>query len=1195
MVSGAVLAAPSFVRKRGMAIIPMRAWLLFVCLLTAWGAVRAQTTQTYAYQNNPFSWDTPSASAVNVTWDNTATCDRANDDTKRTVAFPAGFTFTFNGVTYAQVRVLTNGVLQFGTASDGFHTDYTPQALPAPASTNPAGGGCPNAAPQNILLPYWIDITTTPYSGVSNAYVRHELLGVAPSRRFVITWDNVALYGNAATRYTFQVVLFEGLSPICTAAAPGAAQCTNSEFEYRYTVGASNGTGANVGVQINASDYTQYAFNQAFIDTTNGTALRWYPAPPLAQLPMAAEYSFDDAVWAGTQGEVRDTSGNGLHGVRVGAANTTNAQFRICRAGTFPSNGSNASIDAAALGNPAANTGYAPAATGSVTFWYRPNANGTDAMLFDATAAVNRPFFVMRTAANGIRFSLADSAGTIVTANTGAQTAANTWIHVAVSWKVAAGTNATILQIFINGTLQVVQRGTTNGTLAAVARPAFIGDNRTSGVTPSGGTGNSANGFIDEVRIYNSEISVVQALGDYNATRTSCSVLSHFDISINGVTGTSATSVSVRNCDQADVVITARDSLNNPVVIASNASLAVSTNHGTWSPVAGVSGFVDTGNGGATFTFNNSATATFRFNNPFVETASININSGGIVERPLADPSLVTTAVGCAAGFNACEPATPQCSPVAAPLSYAALYTKLAGIAFSLEGVTLKSNGTLESGFSGNVAVDLLANVSTGVALGANNCPVSQDAVVALGNMAFSSGRATISNVSIASAYRDVRLRFTCAAAVCGNSITTCSSDNFAVRPQAFTVMANLGGTTLRAGRDFTMAANSGVSSNYNGTPLLDASQLRDHNNNAAGALAGSFAAATGVSATGTFQYHDVGTLSLLAGAVYDSSFTSIDQSSDCVAGSTSNTLSGGKYGCNIGSAAAGPFGRFYPDHFTYTATLTAAQNGFTYMSQPALGISLSLEARSFNETVTQRYTAGYGTLGTFSISGDNSGTAVSVARLNPALPAFAWSSGRYTVSSATTSFDRLAAPDGSYESFALKANILTEPDGVAISGSALSNTTRIRFGRLRLSNAFGPATGALAMPVQAQYWSGSSWVLNGADSSTAVPANAFFLTGGPAATTTASAVNLAGGLGTLTLTKSTTATGSVDVAANLGAVGSDQSCLATHGGTAANRPWLRSRNGNCTATYDRDPSARATFGIYSPETRRSVHVREVF
>ena len=90
--------------------------------------------------------------------------------------------------------------------------------------------------------------------------------------------------------------------------------------------------------------------------------------------------------------------------------------------------------------------------------------------------------------------------------------------------------------------------------------------------------------------------------------------------------------------------------------------------------------------------------------------------------------------------------------------------------------------------------------------------------------------------------------------------------------------------------------------------------------------------------------------------------------------------------------------------------------------------------------------------------------------------------------------------------------------------------------------------------------------------------------------------MTLANGVGTLTLTKPTTsAPASVDLAANLGNAGSDQSCLATHGGTATSQPWLRSQNGACAATYDRDPSARATFGLYAPETRKNVHVREQF
>lgn len=1167
-----------------------------LCLIGhAWG----QTTQTYAYQNNGFTWDTPSVNATVVVWDNTATCDRANDDTKKIIAFPGGFTFTYGGTSYNQVRILTNGILQFSAVSDGFHTDYTPQALPTPASTNGAGGSCPNLAPLNLLMPYWIDITTSPLSGISNANVRYELLGSAPNRRFVVTWDNVALFGGAATRYSFQAVLYEGASPLCTAAATTATQCANGEFEYRYTTGASSGTGATVGVQLSATDYTQYAFNQAFIDTANGTNLHWYPAPPAAQQPLAAEYRFDDTVWAGTPGEVLDTSGNGLHGVRLGAAATTSTQFKTCRAATIPNNTSNATIDAAALGNPTAATGYAPAAAGAVTFWYRPNANNADAMLFDVTAVANRPFFIMQTAAKGIRFVLSDSAGAIVAANTAAVTGANTWIHVAVSWKVAAGTNATILQVFINGTLSVVQRGTTNGLLGTLARPAFVGDNRTSGITPSGGTGNSANGFIDEVRLYNGEISVVQARSDFLSSRTNCAVLSAFDISINNVSGTSATTFSTRTCDQADISITARDSTGNPVVIAANATLSVSTAHGTWAPVSGVSNFIDTGNGGATFTFNNSATATFRFSDPTAETSNFNINSGGIVERVAADPSLVTSAVGCATGFNGCQPTTPQCTPTAPPaLGYAALFTKLAGTPFNLEGVTLKSDGTQETSFSGSVTVALLANTNAGVALGANNCPTSQTATIALGDVAFSAGRATFNGISIATAYRDVRLRFTCTAAVCGSAISVCSTDNFAVRPPAFTVTANLGGAKLQAGRTFSLAADSGVGAQYSATPVLDMAKIRDHAGNLPGTLAGSFPASVIGVSTGSFIYHDVGTIALQQDAVTDANYTAVDSANgDCLAGSTANTASAGKLGCVIGSAAAGPFGRFYPDHFNFSGTLTPACAGFIYMAQPALGISFSLQARSTNESVTPRYTAGYGFLGIPGVSGDNAGAVVDLARLSPALPAATWSAGVYAYTQSTTSFTRMSSPDGPFESFALKAGVLSEPDSVAISGSDLTSLVKVRFGRLHLSNAFGGEKADLNIPVQADFWSGKSWVLNASDSCTILAANNFFLSGGIAANTSAAAVSLVGGKGNLRLAKpNPLATGSVDVALNLGASGNDQSCLSgTRGGTAGQKPWLRSRNGNCATTYDRDPSAKATFGVYSPETRRNVHVRELY
>jgi MSHA biogenesis protein MshQ len=53
---------------------------------------------------------------------------------------------------------------------------------------------------------------------------------------------------------------------------------------------------------------------------------------------------------------------------------------------------------------------------------------------------------------------------------------------------------------------------------------------------------------------------------------------------------------------------------------------------------------------------------------------------------------------------------------------------------------------------------------------------------------------------------------------------------------------------------------------------------------------------------------------------------------------------------------------------------------------------------------------------------------------------------------------------------------------------------------------------------------------------------------------------------------------------------------LSSHpASTGAALAWLRGRNGSCTTTWDRDPAARASFGVASPETRKTVHVRELY
>jgi MSHA biogenesis protein MshQ len=577
----------------------------------------------------------------------------------------------------------------------------------------------------------------------------------------------------------------------------------------------------------------------------------------------------------------------------------------------------------------------------------------------------------------------------------------------------------------------------------------------------------------------------------------------------------------------------------------------------------------------ATYTWNGESQVVFALSHPTAGVVNINVSDGAITEDATEDPLLNLTA--CAAKFNACHNyASSQCS-----VASGRLYTRLAGVPSDYDIVALDSSGKVDTSFTGKAKVSLIARANLGT-VDAQSC-FSPDYTQVLDNAvtAFKAGRLTLTNIVVPNAYREARIKVECDATNCPPSgITWCSVDNFAIRPQKFTVTADVNvnnppTTKLAAGIAFSLTAASGTST-YDGAPTVDAALVRDHNNNAIdpGSLLGTFPPASGGSSTGTFQYHDVGTISLLADTVKDATYTSVDGSTDCVAGSTSTTLSGGKYGCVIGSAPAGPFGRFYPHHFTYTATLTpgCSSGDFTYMGQPALEIDLTLEAKSANGTTTTRYTSGYSPLGTFSITGDNGGTPVNLTgRL--ALPAFVWNDGAYDVSG-TYTFNRQASPDGPFDSFALKATV-SDPDGTTLSGSNLSNTTKLRFGRLVLSNAHGSELLSLVMPFQTQYWTGSAWATNTLDSCTDLTGQFVFVKN-PAGMPTPTGGTVASGKGSLTFSAPGTK-GTVDVCANIGSDGDNPMTTCR---TGSSYPWLQG-SWDADGQYNDNPSARATFGIF--------------
>jgi MSHA biogenesis protein MshQ len=550
--------------------------------------------------------------------------------------------------------------------------------------------------------------------------------------------------------------------------------------------------------------------------------------------------------------------------------------------------------------------------------------------------------------------------------------------------------------------------------------------------------------------------------------------------------------------------------------------------------------------------------------------------------------------------------------------------------------------------YSGPVKVELV-NAGTGSCTTTGSvCQQYPSIVTVASSQSFSSGKASVTVPAVANAYKDVCVRMTDTS---NASVYGCSTGNFTIRPQSFTVTAlksdgvtPLAGSSLGASGSPTVAASSAFkivassgASNYTGSPVINSASVTDFLGSptaASSLLNGSFSAAVSGTASGTFTYAEVGYVGLGQDAVVDTSYTagSNNQSnSDCVSGSTSNVLSGGKYGCNIGSAASGSWGRFIPDHFALAngntlvnrADIAACSaSGFTYLGED-FKTTFTLVAQNGANQTTYNYAGSYAKLAALTTyaSYNFASSTGTIGVGGSGAPSGSWGSvGTVSGGQATITayhlLSRAAAPVAPYSGVQITATPV-DSDGVSSSALVLGSSN-FYYGRLGLSSATGASTASLQMPLQAYYYSSATyktWVPNSADSCTVVPAGAVALsryldsqsntTSGW--TTTASASTLSGGRANLVLGAPVSSggvkPGSVSVALNLGSTTIDSACLANHPvTTGANLAYLRGQNGNpqslvCAGslTYTADPSATATFGVYTPETVKTIYIRELY
>ncbi len=563
---------------------------------------------------------------------------------------------------------------------------------------------------------------------------------------------------------------------------------------------------------------------------------------------------------------------------------------------------------------------------------------------------------------------------------------------------------------------------------------------------------------------------------------------------------------------------------------------------------------------------------------------------------------------------------------VAAALN-TAITTKIAGAAFSLDVLALKA-GAIHTGYRGTVTVEIV-NAATGGGVCA-----AMTALQSLGSFTFvagDNGRKTVATFNYANAAANARIRIIDASV----GVTSCSFDNFAIRPNA---LANLSvtdgdwqtaGTTRtlnstafgavfhKAGRNFTVRADahnavSAITNAYAGAPTAMLT--------ACGPGAG-FEACTAalgaLSLTSTFTagqlnanatYSEVGSFNL---QLRDTTFAAVDAAdtpADCTAT--------GRYVCSVTTAV----GRFVPDHFSVTlGTLTNRQglscaSTFTYEGE-TMRVTFTLTARNGLgvPTTTANYTtvsgmarldgAIYANFGFGAVDQSDAIPPLAATALTARVPSGTASGtwvagiGSFTVDLAVS---RAAAPDGPFESFQLGI-LPADADGVTLRAADLNldtdvpangndrvllGSSKLRFGQWRLGAASGSPLQPLRVPVEAQHWSGTFWITNVDDSCTPLLTTQVglgnYLGNLNAGETTVSAVTspLSAGRGSITLSAPGTGNhGSVDVAVNLGSGANAAACPSfAPTATAGNKTYLRGQW--CGATHTMDPATRARFGI---------------
>ncbi len=431
--------------------------LILVLFITQLGLA-----QTYFYDDTvPFNWIEINNTGTQVVWDNQ--CTYYPDDDDQTVV-NIGFNFKFGPYTFNQIRIITNGLLQFGTDT-GLHRKY--DNLQLPDNSLPLSySGCTSAQPDFFIAPYWDDLNLNPRGAVY-----YQTLGTAPNRIFVVEWDGVPHYYNSGS-YTFEVILYE----------------KTGDIKFQYNSNSTTGSSATIGVEIDNNDFTQYSYNTATV--ASGKAILFYNT----YVPWA-DYHFDECYPEDGQPEIIDSSRDftgTIHNC------TTIDDAILCKSVDLTAD---SIIDSVTLPN----TVLDGAQDISVSFWIKTAYTGAQAIVSSANSSQANEFLIYFSSSTrlyvyikgGFRFATVNDISD------------GQWHHFVITRQNDE------VRFYQDGSLLAARTGANTGALQIDPGGLYIGQEQD---TVGGGfdINQDCQGFIDELIFFRRAISDVEVQNIYN-------------------------------------------------------------------------------------------------------------------------------------------------------------------------------------------------------------------------------------------------------------------------------------------------------------------------------------------------------------------------------------------------------------------------------------------------------------------------------------------------------------------------------------------------------------------------------------------------------------------------------------------------------------------------------------------------------